>query len=569
MNESARKLIITSVGTLKYALTEYSLNGKSFASEFAPAALANLRALEGYHCLLVATRKSLECNADLFVEQMAKQNVMTEVLEIPPGKDEKELIEIVSLLMERIPRQSSVILEVTNALRHLPFVYLAALSYLVGLQDVSIEGIYYGAFEMKEGTSPAPIIDVTSLFNLIEWYHALQKAKETGDLRGVSNQLSAEKKRLFHAGVPAGDLGPVSSGTRDLSVALAAGLPIETGLAVSKLTASVDTYLNAPVGSPAVKLAVGSLRETMAQWSSNGDCIVQGLKKKQDFTLSSQELDRQLALCEWYAEKQDFPKVLQIAREWLVSYTFLNAAAPGGWLDHKYRMPVERKLGALAYRNEQKLVQDPTLTSLGKIWDKISQLRNNYAHAGMTTNVVGVTREQLASLLSECRNLLSTEVRFGQSTGSGTWLVTPLGLSPGVLYSALTHVKPNGVLVVTSTEAEIRIEEALSRSACEDIQSVTYKMKDPFYGFSEASEILSAEMMVSLLASEEVVVNITGGTTAMQYVVERLADKCRRIGIKVRTIALVDKRPVEQQRNDPWQRGEVYELDGRERVAVS
>jgi hypothetical protein len=64
-----------------------------------------------------------------------------------------------------------------------------------------------------------------------------------------------------------------------------------------------------------------------------------------------------------------------------------------------------------------------------------------------------------------------------------------------------------------------------------------------------------------LTGAREVVVNLTGGTTAMQAAVERIAGESRRLGIPVRRIALVDRRPFDLQRSDLYVAAEVLELD--------
>lgn len=552
-------VLITSIGVTPYQATEYSLGEKRFATKYAPIALAHMKELSGWRCLLLATEEAIEMHADSFRKQMNELGIETTVKKIPVGRDEAELMSIVDTVIKNVRRNSTAILEVTNALRHLPFVYLASLSYLVGLQEVNIEGIYYGAWELRANQGPAPVLELTSLFGLIEWYHALQKARDTGDLRGVSHQLLDTKNKMFRKQESVGGLLNVCNATKEMSEVLAAGLPVEVGLTVARLSSSIETYLSAPVGDPSVQLAVSSLRETIAQWAITTNLTV--TKHKKDLQLSYEELERQLLLCEWYANKQDIPKSLQIAREWLVSYCFLQSGKTGMWLDYKARSPAEQTLKSIAYRNEQNIPQSAELTQVGSIWSKLSQMRNSYAHVGMTKDRVSVSKEKLVALLAELKNLLNSRVALFDSSRSDTWLVTPLGLSPGVLYSALTHIHPEGVLVVTSPAAEGTISEAISRAGCPNLEVVTYEMEEPFYGFGEGKQVLSKSRSSNLFMAKELVINITGGTTAMQHVVERVGEDCRHLGLRVRRIALVDKRTIQEQRSDPWQLGELYALD--------
>jgi hypothetical protein len=69
------------------------------------------------------------------------------------------------------------VLNVTFALRHLLCVYLAALVHLVRLQGARLEGIYYDAFELHAADGATPVLDVTALLGLVEWYHALERRR--------------------------------------------------------------------------------------------------------------------------------------------------------------------------------------------------------------------------------------------------------------------------------------------------------------------------------------------------------------------------------------------------------
>ncbi|OAT86757.1 hypothetical protein A6M21_02785 [Desulfotomaculum copahuensis] len=60
------------------------------------------------------------------------------------------------------------------------------------------------------------------------------------------------------------------------------------------------------------------------------------------------------------------------------------------------------------------------------------------------------------------------------------------------------------------------------------------------------------------------VVNITGGTTAMQHTVQQVAALAADLGRAVRRADLVDRRLPQEQRDDPYVLGELIWLD-RER----
>jgi hypothetical protein len=63
------------------------------------------------------------------------------------------------------------------------------------------------------------------------------------------------------------------------------------------------------------------------------------------------------------------------------------------------------------------------------------------------------------------------------------------------------------------------------------------------------------------MAARCVVVNVTGGTTALQYLAERIGRDAERLGVPVRRIALVDRRPYEQQQAEPFACGDLMALE--------
>jgi hypothetical protein len=72
-----------------------------------------------------------------------------------------------------------------------------------------------------------------------------------------------------------------------------------------------------------------------------------------------------------------------------------------------------------------------------------------------------------------------------------------------------------------------------------------------------------------LLDAREVDVNITGGTTAMQYLAERVAGEASRLGVPCQRIALIDRREPEERRREPYVAGDVVPLTGDEPPGAS
>lgn len=55
--------------------------------------------------------------------------------------------------------------------------------------------------------------------------------------------------------------------------------------------------------------------------------------------------------------------------------------------------------------------------------------------------------------------------------------------------------------------------------------------------------------LTAIMQADEVVVNITGGTTAMQHIVQQIARYAEELGRLARRVALVDRRSPQEQRD--------------------
>ena len=140
-----------------------------------------------------------------------------------------------------------------------------------------------------------------------------------------------------------------------------------------------------------------------------------------------------------------------------------------------------------------------------------------------------------------------------------TVLFSPLGLSYGVLYSAILLVRPQRVVIVTSPQAITYLHAALdaARFYHNRFEFETHMLDDPLAGFREG-RILAG--LLSASADDINVVNLTGGTTVMQDCVRSVADILRDSEKAVREVAVVDRRNPEEQKRSPLVVGELVEV---------
>ena len=139
-------------------------------------------------------------------------------------------------------------------------------------------------------------------------------------------------------------------------------------------------------------------------------------------------------------------------------------------------------------------------------------------------------------------------------------LFSPLGLNYGTLYSAILLSRPARVVVVTSAEAITTLGTTLdaARFFHSGFEVETHVLEDPFAGFSEG-RLLARHLTES--SGDQNIVNLSGGTAALQDCLASLAGLLRRQGKTVREVAAIDRREVLEQRRSPLVLGELIEVE--------
>ena len=410
----------------------------------------------------------------------------------------------------------------------------------------------------------APLVDLRRLVDLVRWSHALEATRTRGDLLATAGLLRKEVADQYRAGEGEPALSKVKDYAEDLSRSLPAGLPLEVGLAARQLI-DAEARLAAQGASlphQAARALAGQIQKL---------ATLPGIKTKADVRLDAVELRRQLDLSRWYLARHNLPAAALLLREWTVSWAVLDAGQEDLWLDSDTRYAAERSLGASALRSREKRGSEEE-QQVGRLWNEITGPRNALAHAGMAGDNFDKRPEDLIRLPDDFAGLLARPPGVLGRRQIPRLLLTPLGNSRGVLYSALKRTTPKFVVVVTSSEARLSLHEAAGHAgvalvgageeAAGRIPHIVVELRDPHGGIAELPAVLRDKALCDVLAEATMVeMNITGGTTLMQALVERLAKYAARRGAVVRPFVLPDRRTLEEQRASPFVAAERVDLD--------
>lgn len=209
----ARKVFISVLGTGNYQECTYKKGEFELRTRFAQE--ATLKYLQGiepweensdiYMLLTTGARdKNWEVCKDsngnvtderglLKVLQAMKLNSRIHDVTIKEGKDEGELWDIFSTVFELLQDGDELYFDLTHGFRYLPMLVLVLGNYAKFLKNATVKSITYGNYEMSErGTKPAPIIDLLPLSSLQDWTFAAANFVKNGDIAELEKNSMKE-----------------------------------------------------------------------------------------------------------------------------------------------------------------------------------------------------------------------------------------------------------------------------------------------------------------------------------------------------------------------------------------
>lgn len=586
MTTVARRVLITALGVAP-RLSRYSFRSPREASvhparthetKLAPVALINLLPEVERPQLVYAlcTTKAREETYPILVEELAN---LCEAIPVEVPDDDSDLAEFLRRVTTLpIGPDTELIVDFTHGYRHHTFLTFMAALYLSALRSVRIRAAYYGLFDGPSSPAPPPppvhveprpstgyLFDVRPLLELPQWFHAVQMLRATGSAKAIARLVAEFGER--------GEPRHLSALLEQLSESYQSGLPLEVGRDIVRLrtqSRSLKRLLKEhqlPLGDELVDQMLDQLAPL------DPATIPGGQSWKRDVSLDETELRRQAELVDALWESGALSQACGLMREWLVSWVlWLDGTAAGSW-HRSVRRKGERYLNALSVLADRAHPLTDEQRALASFWSNLRDVRNAYHHHGMRYQEVARNGSDFSTKLHCVRNAwprFRTCPRFDLTLpikGTGTVLVSPVGTSPGALFSAVAAVRgrgyePDVCVIIGSNATAASAQEALNRAEYANQRDLVV-LRDPFGGVNELKDVVN-QRELTLLGAERVYVNLTGGTTLMGLLVSTVAERAGRLGVPVHRFGLIDRRSPQEQAADPYQVGEPYWISNPE-----
>ena len=506
------------------------------------------------------TPKARDTTWDEIKSEAAQIGVSVHAIDLAGNIDDTH--EFLEQTASSIPVGAQLTLNVTEGLRHHAFLFYALALYLTAFRGVRVKGAWYCRLETADREDPKPVINLKPVLDLAHWFHALAVFRETGSLREVARQISdGDARQLIN----------------DLSLLFQNGMPVEAGDVAARLVAGISNaphVTNVPLAGELQELILSGIDPLAgAEFDAHP---TSDRPAKKSLPLTMDELSRQAEFIDRYFDTGQINLAFGLVREWVVNWILLQRENDSSWLERSTRMSIEYNLGGLGEVFRAKDPTDPRgkrykhasvrdrlneeQREWAKRWNSICDIRNALQHHGMKPAAFQPHRSDIAKMQADWKTWRSWSAVPEFGGGSGRLLICPIGMTPGVLFSAIQRTKPDRILIVCSDDSETAIDEAIEKSGYAS-NAKRIVMADVHTGVEEFDALID-EASVWLFDADSVHANLTGGTTLMGVFVSRLVQRAgREYQRSIHEFVLIDKRSPEEQRANPWQLGEIWYLD--------
>lgn len=384
------KLIVSFLGTGKYELADYALDGQIYSTPYTQEAIC-LR-YPDYKLKVLLTEK-----AALTHGQALRERVDYEPVPISVGRSEAELWDIFNAIVEAVPSEAELVMDVSHGFRSQPILALAVLQLLQVVKRVKVKRVLYGAFDLE--TKQADFFDLTPFLELMEWTQATRDLLEYGNGYRLRHLLKQVHEHSYMVD------GPKARKLRSIGEALASlGASLELLRLPEALSESQKLLENLHLAREDVaqlprSRPLGLLFEQIEQ-------RYLPLTRAKDM-LSPEGLMVQAAMMGVLLETGSYAQAVALARELVVTWLCLKR----NFDPMSERSAAENLLGSHADAVRKKQVVDEQKARLGLLWDKLSSIRNDIAHAAMRPRPIPGQSlvQQIREACDEVQKLVQSE----------------------------------------------------------------------------------------------------------------------------------------------------------------
>jgi len=235
-----------------------------------------------------------------------------------------ELLEIVHIILQSIPEDSELTLDLTHGLRPIPFLFFTSCLYLQALKGVRIRNVWYGKLERR---NVGPFVDLSVLLHMVDWFQAVHSFREMRNPEALVDKMNSislsqpEERGLDKF------FTDIVNNLKDFTIFYGAGLPLELGRSSASLQSKYSRLMekfNAsaipiPLAEDLMEEIVSAARPlSLSNQRSAGDWKIK-------LPLDLEEIHREALLIDKYFEGGFYNNALGLLREFIITRSMLSA----------------------------------------------------------------------------------------------------------------------------------------------------------------------------------------------------------------------------------------------------
>jgi len=380
--------VVTFLG-IRPQSTEYSYSGKTYAGQVFAEALRQF--LGDFDQMLVFVTESAYRNTYPVLDALHDERIRP--VHIPNGETTEEMWTTFEAVTNAVDEGDTVTFDITHGLRSIPFLVFLAAAFLKSAKRVTIQAIYYGAFELNRDASgaprPAPVIELTDFVSLLDWLDASNQFVSLGDASSLAALVFAAqphymlRQRDDVARQQSKQLSDAAGALNNVSLALRLILPDQVMEASHKLQ---GTLLGATAATRQWARPFTVLAEQVAHAYEP-----LGLSNPHAEENRVTSLSKELAMVQWYLDRNLIVQAVVLGREWLVTWGVVQAGLGNPYDNKTVRDEVEKAFGAASsgrghypdhvFSSGRSLHKLPSQEQAIRLFGQLGEVRNTLCHA--------------------------------------------------------------------------------------------------------------------------------------------------------------------------------------------
>ena len=393
----SRKVFISFLGVSDYTECVYTYGSyRSRIVMFVQSALTEMVCADWTKddkILVFLTNEAEEKNWPKLKQEWRIDTSITQGVPISLGKDEAEIWRIFQIIYDSLEESDKLFVDITHSFRSLPLLASSLLQYAKFLKNITVHGIYYGAFETlgnprdiqvrtpNPNERIVPVFDLTAFSEIQDWSIAANDFIRFGNTTRLSQLTKADINPILRETKGkhkvAASLWNLNNCIDELSMNIRTNRGKE--LIKGKAPAKIITILN-------------SLEQDLIKPLNP---ILAELKHSiNDIYAGENETKNMLLAVNWCIEKQLIQEGFTILQEGIISFLlddyhnkdkrefvsgFLNTFAFGVFDKTRYNKLNYQMCADL----EDDLKRIPNIGKWSVVFQKITDYRNDINHAGM------------------------------------------------------------------------------------------------------------------------------------------------------------------------------------------